>query len=117
MRKPSSTKQVYIVGDSIVKHVNGYGISRKTENSKVFVCPSHRATVRCMADHVKPVLRDNPDHKVFHIGTNDVPSNKTPETITKSILDLAISSKSTTCDVSTSNSLIRKGKQQQKPKN
>ena len=61
-----------------------------------------------MKDHVKPVLRGNPDI-VFHTGTNDVPSNKTPETI-----DLAISSESTTCDVSISNILIRKDKQQQK---
>ena len=83
MRKPSSTKRVFIVGDSIVKHVNGYDISRKTENSEVFVRPSHGATVRCMTDHVKPVLRDNPAHLVFHIGTNDVPSDKTPETIAK----------------------------------
>ena len=64
--------------------------------------------------HVKPVLRDIPDHIVFHIGTNDVPSNKTPETIAESILDLAISSKSTTCDVSILNILIRKDKHQLK---
>ena len=73
VRKPSSTKRVYIVGDSIVKHVNGYDISRKTENSNVFVRPSHGATVRCMTDYVKPVLRGNRDHTVFHIGINDVP--------------------------------------------
>ena len=79
----------------------------------VFVRSSHGVTVRCMTDHVKPVLRDNPDHIVFHIGNNDVPSNKTPETIAKSILDLSIS-KWTTCDVSISNILIRKDKHQQK---
>ena len=79
MRKTSSAKRVYIVGDSIVKHVNGYDISRKTENSKVFARPSYSATVRCMTDHVKPVLTDNPDYIVFRIGTNDVLSNKTPE--------------------------------------
>ena len=67
-----------------------------------------------MADHVKLVLRENLDYIDFHIGINDVSSNKTPETIAKSILDLAISSKSTTCDVSISNILIRKDKHQQK---
>ena len=67
-----------------------------------------------MADHVKLALRENLDYMDFHIGTNDVSSNKTPETIAKSILDLAISSKSTTCDVSISNILIRKDKHQQK---
>ena len=42
-RKLSSTNCVYITGDSIVKHANTanrYDISRKTENSKVFVLPS-----------------------------------------------------------------------------
>ena len=105
MGKSSRTKQIYIVGDSIVKHVNGYDISRKTENSKVFVRPSHGVTVGCMTDNVKPLSRDNPDHIVFHIGTNDVSSNKIPEAIAKSILDLAVSSKLTTCDVSSYNAL------------
>ena len=95
--KPASTKRVYIV----------------RKNWKL-VRPSHGEIVRCMADHVKLALRENLDYMDFHIGTNDVSSNKTPETIAKSILDLAISSKSTTCDVSISNILIRKDKHQQK---
>ena len=65
-------------------------------------------------DHVKPVSRDNTDPIVIHIGNNDVSSNKTPETIAKSILDLATSSKSTTCDISLSNILTKKDKHQQK---
>ena len=81
MQNPSNTKHVYIVGDSIVRHVHGYDISRKTENARAFVLPSHGATGKCMRDHVKPALRDKPDHIVFHIGTNDAPSNKIPETI------------------------------------
>ena len=32
--------------------------------------------LRCMADDVKPVFRENLDHIVFHIGINDVPSKK-----------------------------------------
>ena len=64
-----------------------------------------------MTDHVKPVLRDNADNIVFHIS-----SNKTPETIAKPILDLAISSNTTKCDVIISNILIRKYKHQQKVK-
>ena len=88
--------------DRIVKRVKAYDISGKTDNSEVFARPSHGATVRCMADHVKPLLRDNPDHIVFHIGTDDPTLNKT------------ISSKSTMCDASISNILIRKDKHYQK---
>lgn len=41
------------------------------------------------ANHVKPVIREQPDHIVFHIGTNDLPSIKSPREIAKSITDLA----------------------------
>ena len=67
-----------------------------------------------MADHVKPVLRNNPDHIVSQIGTNDFLSDKISETRAKSILDLVISSEWSTCNVSISNILIRKDKHQQK---
>ena len=59
VQKPSSRKQIYLLRDSIVKHVNGCDILSKTENS-MFVHPSHGAAVRCMTDHVSP------DHIVFH---------------------------------------------------
>ena len=41
-----------------------------------------------MYDHLKPTLRDfNPDVFIIHVGTNDIPSNKTtievPEDIAK----------------------------------
>ena len=52
---------------------------------------SHVSTVTCMTDHVKPVMKGNPDHIVFHINTNDLPSNTTPKSKAKSILELAIS--------------------------
>lgn len=47
------------------------------------------------------------DHVVFHIGIKDIPSNKTLETTGKLILDLERLSKTTTCDVSIWNTLIR----------
>lgn len=48
----------------------GYlSVGRKTESLKVFFCPSHRSTVRCMTGHVKYVLRGSLHHVVFHIGT------------------------------------------------
>ena len=42
-----------------------------------------------MVGHVKPIIRDKPDHIIFHVGTNDIPSDKDAGDITKSIVDLA----------------------------
>ena len=62
---PSEEKRVFIVGDSIIKHINGYETSGKLENCKVFVKPCHGATIIYLEDHVKPVLRENPDEIIF----------------------------------------------------
>ena len=42
-----------------------------------------------MQDYVKPTLRDNPDQIIVHVGTNDLASNKRPEQIAESIIDVA----------------------------
>ena len=59
---------------------------------------------------MEPVLRNNPNHLVVHVSTNDVNSNKLLETIVKLVLDIAIWPKLTDCDVLISNILIRKDK-------
>ena len=68
--KRKDNKRVFIVGNSIIKHLNGYVIGGKTGHCNVYVRPSHGAKVRCMVDHIKPVMRDKPDHIIFHVGTN-----------------------------------------------
>ena len=67
-----------------------------------------------MVDHVKPIIRDKPDHIIFHVGINDIPSDKDAGDIAKSVVDLAISAKSLNCDVSISNIITRKDKHQRK---
>ena len=43
-----------------------------------------------MNDYVKPCIRENnPDHIIFHVGTNDIPTSKDPLAIAQSIVDLA----------------------------
>ena len=42
----------------MIKHVNKYEISAKTDDCKVYVGSSHGVNVRCMEDHVKPVIRE-----------------------------------------------------------
>ena len=80
-QKKSDEKRVFIVGDSIIKNVNGYDVTGKTEQCRVYIRPSLDAKVRFMEDYIKPVIRDNPDHVIFHIVTNDVPSDKSAEDI------------------------------------
>ena len=89
-KAPSGEKRVFIVGDSIIKYINGYEISGKLENCKVFVRPCHGATIRCLEDHVKPVLRENPNEIIFHIGMNDLPSRKGNKDIAEAIINLAM---------------------------
>ena len=112
--KTSDEKCIFIVGDSIIKNVNGYEVSGKTDHCRVYIRPSLGAKVRCMEDHIKLVLKDKPDHIIFHIGTNDIPPNKNSEEIANSIIELVLSAKSEPCDVSISNIVVRKDRHQNK---
>ena len=60
--KGKDNKRAFIVGDSIIKHLNGYVMGGKAGTCNVYVRPSHGAKVTCMVDHVKPIIRDKPDH-------------------------------------------------------
>ena len=67
------------MGDSTVKHVRGYELSRKVENCKVYVKSFSGAKVMCMEDYLKPTLREMPTHILLHVGTNGVPAKKALE--------------------------------------
>ena len=86
----SGEKHIFIVGDSIIKHRNGYEILGKLEDRKVFVRPCHGATIRCLEDYVKAVLRENPNKITFHIGVNNLPSGKGNKVIAEAIINLTI---------------------------
>ena len=93
----------------MVKHVQGWEINRKLDyQQNVYVRQFSGAKTKCMNDYVKPCTRENdPDHIIFHVGTNDIPSTKTPECIAQSISDLAKSVLSENCNVSVSNIIPR----------
>ena len=65
-------KSVAILGDSMVKHLNGWEMSKKKKNCKVYVRSFPGAKVQCMDDYKKPSMRDKPDHFIIHVGTNDL---------------------------------------------
>ena len=65
-------------------------------------------------DDMKPSLRENPDHFVLHIGTNDLNSDRSPELIAKSITDVGSSLKNDSHDVSISSIVVRNDKFKEK---
>ena len=60
------------------------------------------AKTKCMKDYMKPSLRENPDHFILNLGTNDLNTEKSPELIAKSIVDLATTLKGSSRHVSVS---------------
>ena len=102
-------KRIFILGDGIVKHTEGWEISNKLKNEhKVFVRFFSSAKVKCMKDYVKPCIRENePDHIILHVGTNNLSSEQSAERIAKSIVDLAKLSVKDHCPVSISSIVPR----------
>ena len=93
---PSKTKKsVFILGDSMVKKVNGFYLMKDIKHKfLVKVRSFSSAKTRCMYDHAKPTIREvNPEHIILHVGTNDLNSEKTASQISNSIIDLANSLK------------------------
>ena len=70
---------VYILGNSMIKKLNGYLLTRKIKHKHLIkVCSFSLAKISCMTDHVKPTLRHmNPDHIVLHAGTNNLRTENT----------------------------------------
>ena len=107
-------KTIYIIGGSILKHVQGYEISKSLENCKTYVKSFSGAKIRDMQDYVKPTLRENPDQIIVHVGTNDLASNKRPEQIAESIIGVTTSLKSDICDVLVSSITVRNDQHRKK---
>ena len=101
-------KNVVILGDGIVKSINGWEISRKLKNCRVKIMSFSGATVQCVNDYVKPSLCDKPTHLILHVRSNDLNCSKTAESIATSIVEQVITIKDDRHDVSVSNIVIRK---------
>ena len=90
-----NSKSVIILGDSTIKHLNGWEMSKKVNNPgcKIYVKHFARSKTTCMKDYMQPSLRNAPKHFILHVGTNDLDSDKTAESIVNTIIDLARSLK------------------------
>ena len=75
--------------------------------SFVYVRSFPDAKVQCMDDYKKPSVKDKPDHFIIHVETNNLNSEVSPKSIAESIVDLAMSLKTESNDVSVSNIILR----------
>ena len=60
-----------------------------------------------MKDHMKASMREKPEHIILQVGTNDLNSDRQPDLIVKSIVDLTITLKNNSQNVSVSNIIMR----------
>ena len=103
-RAKESKETVFIVGDSMIKKIDGYLLT-KSISHKFFVKvrPFTTAKTTDMYDHLKPTLRDfNPGLFIIHVGTNDLPLNKTSDETAEEIVNLAESVKKTSSNIAIS---------------
>ena len=107
-------KSVVILGDIIVKHLNGWEMSKKIKNCKVYLRSFPDAKVQCMNGYKKPSIRDEPDHFIVPVGTNDLNSDASSNTIAKSIVELAMSLETDSNDASVSNIVLRTNQKESK---
>ena len=96
-----------ILGDIMIKNIKEWGILKKLQNANVYFRHFSGAMVRCMKDYLKPSLRENTAHFVLYVGTNDLDSDRSPDLIAKSIVDVASSFKADKHDVTISNIITR----------
>ena len=94
--KPQNSKtSVFIVGDSMIKKVDGYLLTSSLKHQYlVNTRPISAAQTIDMYDCIKPTQRDfKPETSPLHVGTNDLPLNKSPNEISEDIVTLAESMK------------------------
>ena len=99
-------KSVIILGDSIVKHLNGWELSKRLPRCKVYVKHLSGSKAQCIKYYLKPSLRQNPSHFILHVGSNDLTSEKSSKAIAKEIMNIAVSIKSEAHDVSVLTNII-----------
>ena len=72
-RDNKNKRNIYILGNSMVKKLNGYLLTKKIKHKRLLKVRSFSgAKISCMTDHAKPALREtNSDHIILPAGTND----------------------------------------------
>ena len=82
-------------------------MSKEKKNCKVYEWSFPGAKVQCMDDYKKLSIRDEPDHFIVHVGTNDLNSEVSSKSIAESIVYLTMTLKTESNNVSVSNIVLR----------
>ena len=84
-----------IIGDSMVKHIQGYKMSEATNGQgKIFVRAFHGAKVADMNSYSVPTTKKNQRRIVIYCGTNYISSGTAPDDVAEEAVDLATRLKS-----------------------
>ena len=86
-QKTNDDRTKVIVGDSIIKNVQGIKLA-KTVGHRAVVKPFPGATICDMRSHVVPTIEETPDQICLHVSTNDLKSS-TPNDVADAIIELA----------------------------
>ena len=103
---------IVILGDSVVKDIKGWKMSRSTH--KVVVKHFSGAKTNDMKSYVIPTVEQKPDSITLHTGTNDLKTIDAPEEITMGIPNLAMTCKTGTNSVFISGIVPRSDKLNEK---
>ena len=80
---------------------------KRKKNCKIYEWSFPGAKVQCMDDYKKLSIRDEPDHFIVHVGTNDLNSEVSSKSIAESIVYLTMTLKTESNNVSVSNIVLR----------
>ena len=98
-----------ILGDSIVKRIQGRKLERKVKQN-VIVKSFPGAKLDCMSHYTIATFKSNPDRIIIHCGTSNLKMDETPEAIAEKTIELPKSVKSTTNVVVISSIVPRRDK-------
>ena len=92
-RKPSEKRSVAIIGDSMIKNIRHWEISKFCPNQKIYVKSFPGADVTDMHHYSRPTAKRDPDLVILHCGTNNLKLTEDPTKVAEEIIDLANSLK------------------------
>ena len=93
----------------MIKNVFGDKLSRQLNYKHHVVVRSFGgAKTQCMEHYIKPTVKLSPKQIILHCRTSNLPSSEDPETIAKSIINIAKNIKADTVKVAISGIILRR---------